>query len=125
MGEVYRATDTRLGREVALKLLPKAFASDPERLARFDREARLLASLNHPGIAQLYGFETATLDDGTTVHVIAMELVEGEDLADRLKHGRLPLDEAIAIAGQIAEALEEAHERGHRPPRPQAGATSS
>jgi serine/threonine protein kinase len=64
MGEVFRATDTRLGREVALKVLPKALASDPDRLARFDREARLLASLNHPGIAQLYGFETATLDDG-------------------------------------------------------------
>jgi serine/threonine protein kinase len=66
MGEVYRATDTRLGREVALKVLPKALASDPERLARFDREARLLASLNHPNVAQLYGFETATLEDGTT-----------------------------------------------------------
>ena len=87
MGEVYRATDTKLGREVALKLLPEAFASDPERLARFEREARLLASLNHPSIAHLYGFETATLADGTTVHLIAMELVEGEDLAERLKRG--------------------------------------
>jgi Tol biopolymer transport system component len=120
MGEVYRATDTRLGREVALKVLPKALASDPERLARFDREARLLASLNHSGIAQLYGFETATLDDGTTVHVIAMELAPGEDLAERLKRGPLPVDEAIAIAKQIAEALEVAHEKGivHRDLKP-------
>ena len=77
MGEVYRATDTKLWREVALKVLPKAFAADPERLARFDREARLLASLNHPGIVQLYGFETATLEDGAVVHVIAMELARG------------------------------------------------
>jgi Tol biopolymer transport system component len=114
MGEVYRATDTRPGREVALKLLPAAFVSDPERLARFEREARLLASLNHPSIAHLYGFETATLDDGTTVHVIAMEL------AERLKRGPIPLDEAIAIAKQIAEALEEAHEKGivHRDLKP-------
>jgi serine/threonine-protein kinase len=120
MGEVYRATDTRLGREVALKLLPKAFASDPGRLARLEREARLLASLNHPGIAQLYGFETATLDDGAVVHVIAMELAEGEDLAERLKRGPLPGDEAIAIAREIAEALEEAHEKGivHRDLKP-------
>ncbi len=120
MGEVYRSTDTRLGREVALKLLPKAFAADPERLARFDREARLLASLNHPNIAQLYGFDTASLDDGTVVHVIAMELVEGEDLAERLKRGPVPLDEAIAIAKQMAEALEGAHEKGivHRDLKP-------
>jgi serine/threonine protein kinase len=120
MGEVYRATDTRLGREVALKVLPKALASDPERLARFDREARLLASLNHPNVAQLYGFETATLEDGTTVHIIAMELAEGEDLAERLKRGAVPVDEAIAIAKQIAEALEEAHEKGivHRDLKP-------
>ncbi len=120
MGEVFRATDTRLGREVALKLLPKPFAFDPERLGRFDREARLLASLNHPGIAHLYGFETATLDDGSSVHLIAMELVEGEDLGDRLKRGAIPLDETIAIAKQIAEALEEAHEKGivHRDLKP-------
>jgi len=120
MGEVYRATDTKLGREVALKRLPEAFASDPERLARFEREARLLASLNHPGIAHLYGFETATLEDATTVHLITMELVEGEDLAERLKRGPIPLDEAIAIAKQVAEALEEAHEKGivHRDLKP-------
>ena len=120
MGEVYRATDTRLGREVALKVLPEAFASDPERLARFEREARLLAALNHPGIAHLYGFETVTLDDGATVHLLAMELVEGEDLALRLKRGPIPVDEAIGLARQIAEALEEAHERGivHRDVKP-------
>jgi hypothetical protein len=120
MGEVFRATDTRLGREVALKLLPKAFAADSERLARFDREARLLASLNHPGIAQLYGFETATLDDGTTLLLIAMELIDGEELAERLKRGPIPVDEAIALAKQIADALEAAHEKGivHRDLKP-------
>ncbi len=120
MGEVYRATDTKLGREVALKRLPEAFANDPERLARFEREARLLASLNHPAIAHLYGLETATLADGTTVHLIAMELVEGEDLAERLKRGPIPVDEALAIAKQVAEGLEEAHEKGivHRDLKP-------
>ena len=120
MGEVYRATDTKLGRDVALKLLPKAFAADPERLARFEREARLLASLNHPNIAQVYGFESATLPDGSAVHFLAMELVEGEDLAERLKRGAVPVDEALAIARQIAEALEEAHEHGivHRDLKP-------
>jgi eukaryotic-like serine/threonine-protein kinase len=120
MGEVYRATDTKLGREVALKLLPEAFASDAERIARFEREARLLASVNHTAIAHLYGFEKATLDGGGAVHFIAMELVEGEDLAERLKRGKVPVDEAIAIARQVAEALEEAHEKGivHRDLKP-------
>ena len=120
MGEVYRATDTKLGREVAVKRLPEAFASDPDRLARFEREARVLASLNHPSIAHLYGLEAASLADGTTVHVIAMELVEGEDLAERLKRGPIPVDEALAIAKQIAEGLEEAHEKGivHRDLKP-------
>jgi serine/threonine-protein kinase len=120
MGEVYRATDTRLGREVALKLLPAAFAADPERLARFEREARLLASLNHPGIAHLYGFESASAPDGSSVYALAMELVEGEDLALRLKRGAIPVDEALEIARQIAEALEEAHEKGivHRDLKP-------
>jgi serine/threonine protein kinase/Tol biopolymer transport system component len=120
MGEVYRATDTKLGRDVALKILPEAFAADSERLARFEREARVLASLNHPGIAHLYGFESATPPDGTTAHFLVMELVEGEDLAERLRHGRVPVDEAIAIARQVAEALEEAHERGvvHRDLKP-------
>ena len=119
MGEVYRATDTRLGREVALKLLPKAFAADPERLARFDREARLLASLNHPGIAHLYGFESVPLD-GRLAHVLVMELADGEELGERLKRGPIPLDEAIALARQIAEALEGAHEKGivHRDLKP-------
>ena len=120
MGEVYRATDTKLGREVALKLLPVAFSSDPERRARFEREAKLLASLNHPGIAHLYGFETVALPDREQAHVLVMELVEGEDLGERLKRGRLPADEAIAVARQLAEALEAAHEKGivHRDLKP-------
>ena len=120
MGEVWRATDTRLGRDVALKLLPAAFASDPDRLARFEREAKVLASLNHPGIAHLYGFESVTLDDGTKAHLLVMELAEGEDLAERLKRGPLPVDEAVVVARQIAEALEEAHDKGivHRDLKP-------
>jgi serine/threonine protein kinase len=120
MGEVYRATDTKLGREVALKLLPEAFAADSDRLARFEREARLLASLNHPGIAHLYGFESASLEDGSAVHVLVMELVGGEDLAARLKRGGIPIDETVAIGKQVAEALEEAHEKGivHRDLKP-------
>ena len=120
MGEVWRARDTRLEREVAIKVLPAAFAAEPERLARFEREAKLLASLNHPNIAHVYGFESATLDDGTSVHFLAMELVEGEDLAERLKRGAIPVDEATLIAKQIAEALEEAHEKGivHRDLKP-------
>ncbi len=120
MGEVYRAIDSRLGRTVALKLLPDAFAADAERLARFEREARLLAALNHPRIAHLYGFETATREDGAAVHFIAMELVEGEELSDRMARGPIPLEEALPIARQIAEALEEAHEKGivHRDLKP-------
>jgi serine/threonine-protein kinase len=120
MGAVYRATDTKLGREVALKLLPEAFAADPDRLARFEREAKVLASLNHPGIAHLYGFESTRLEGGAAAHFLAMELVEGEDLAERLKRGAIPVDEAIAIAKQVAEALEEAHEKGivHRDLKP-------
>jgi Tol biopolymer transport system component len=119
MGEVYRATDTKLGREVAIKLLPQEFAADPERLARFEREARVLASLNHPGIAHVYGFETAALYGGSA-HFLAMELVAGEDLAERSKRGPVPVDEALAVARQVAEALEEAHERGivHRDLKP-------
>jgi serine/threonine-protein kinase len=121
MGEVWRATDTRLGREVALKLLPEAFA-DAERLARFEREARVLASLNHPGIAHLYGFESAAAADPAQkqTHFLVMELVEGEDLAERLRRGPVPVDEAVAIAKQVAEALEEAHEKGivHRDLKP-------
>jgi serine/threonine-protein kinase len=120
MGEVYRATDTTLGREVAIKVLPAEVAGDQERLARFEREAKLLASLNHSGIAHVYGFERATLPDGSAAHFLAMELVPGEDLAERLKRGPIPVDEALAFARQIAEALEEAHEKGivHRDLKP-------
>ncbi len=120
MGEVYRATDTKLGREVAIKVLPAAFAADPERLARFEREAKLLASLNHPNIAHVYGLESARLEERAKVRFLAMELVEGEDLGDRLKRGAIPVQEALAIARQIAEALEEAHEKGivHRDLKP-------
>jgi serine/threonine-protein kinase len=115
MGEVYRARDNKLGRQVALKVIPDAFAMDPERLARFEREAQLLASLNHPNIAALYGLEES---QGT--RALVMELVEGDTLAERLAHGPLPLDEAVACARQIAEALEYAHEHGvvHRDLKP-------
>ena len=125
MGEVYRARDTKLGRDVALKLLPDAFASDPDRLARFQREAHVLASLNHPNIAAIHGLEDA---DGA--HALVMELVEGEDLSQRIARLRapgalarqagMPLDEALPIARQIAEALEAAHEQGiiHRDLKP-------
>ncbi len=120
MGEVFRAKDTRLGREVAIKVLPAAMASDPERLGRFRREAQVLASLNHPNIAHVYGFEEATLADGSKAHFLAMELVEGQDLAERVRRGSIPIDEAIAIARQITEGLEEAHEHGivHRDLKP-------
>jgi serine/threonine protein kinase len=105
MGEVYRATDTKLGREVAVKVLPSELAADPERLARFEREAKLLASLNHPNIAHVYGFESATPSGGPAVHFLAMELVDGEDLAERLKRGPIPVEEVLAIAKQVAEGL--------------------
>src|SRR5262249_36241198 len=101
MGEVYRARDTKLGRDVAVKILPAHFAPDPERLARFRREARVLASLNHPHIAAIYGMEES---DG--VHALVMELVPGETLAERLTAGPVPIGEALRICGQIAEALE-------------------
>ena len=115
MGEVYRATDTKLKREVAVKVLPAALAADPERLARFQREAEVLASLNHPNIAAIYGLEEA---DKTKA--LVMELVEGPTLADRIAQGAIPIDEALPIAKQIAEALEAAHEQGiiHRDLKP-------
>ena len=115
MGQVYRATDTTLGRQVAIKILPDAFASDPDRMARFEREAKTLGSLNHPHIAAIYGFEKST-----GMHALVMELVEGEDLSQRITRGAIPLDEALPIAKQMAEALEAAHEQGiiHRDLKP-------
>jgi serine/threonine-protein kinase len=115
MGEVYRARDTRLKRDVALKILPEAFASDPDRLARFTREAQTLASLNHPNIAQIHG-----LEEQPPIHTLVMELVEGVDLSQRLAAGPLALDEAVSIARQVADALEAAHEQGivHRDLKP-------
>ena len=115
MGEVYQARDTKLDRDVALKVLPEAFTSDPDRLARFEREAKVLASLNHPNIGSIYGLEEA---EG--VRALVLELVEGPTLADRIKQGPIPVDEALAIAKQIAEALEAAHEAGviHRDLKP-------
>ena len=115
MGEVYRARDARLGRDVAIKILPRAFASDPDRLARFDREARMLASLNHPHIGAIYGVEQS---EG--VPTLILELVEGPTLADRLATGPIPLTESLGIVRQIADALEAAHERGivHRDLKP-------
>ena len=115
MGEVYRATDTKLDRDVALKVLPEAFAQDQQRMARFAREAKVLASLNHPNIATIHGLEES---DGK--QALVLELVEGEDLAERIKRGAIPLEEALKIALQIAEALEAAHEKGiiHRDLKP-------
>ena len=117
MGQVWRATDTQLNRQVALKILPDAFATDPDRLARFTREAQILASLNHPNIAQIYGLEE---DEVEGRRALVLELVEGPTLADRIAQGPIPLDEAIPIATQIAEALEAAHEQGviHRDLKP-------
>ena len=115
MGEVYRATDTKLKRSVAIKVLPESVAGDAERLARFQREAEVLASLNHPNIAAIYGLEEA---DQTKA--LVMELVEGPTLADRIAQGAIPVDEALPIAKQIAEVLEAAHEQGiiHRDLKP-------
>src|SRR5271165_4641773 len=116
MGEVYQAHDTKLGRDVAIKVLPETVAHDAERLARFQREAKMLAALNHPNIATIYGLEQS----GAT-HYLVMELVRGENLADRInREGAVPIDEALAIAKQIAEALEAAHEKAiiHRDLKP-------
>ena len=115
MGEVWQARDTKLDRDVALKVLPEAFTSDPDRLARFEREAKVLASLNHPNIGSIYGLEEA---EG--VRALVLELVEGPTLADRIKQGPISIDEALPIAKQIAEALEAAHEAGviHRDLKP-------
>src|SRR4029077_2794467 len=107
MGEVHRATDSNLKRSVAIKVLPAAMAADADRIARFQREAEVLAALNHPNIAAIYGLEkTADLT------ALVMELVEGEDLSQRIAKGAIPIDEALPIAKQIAEALEAAHEQG-------------
>jgi Tol biopolymer transport system component len=115
MGEVYRAHDTKLGRNVAFKILPRAFSADSERLARFEREARLLAALNHPNIAAIYG-----LEDSDGVHALVLELVDGDTLADKLSTLALPLNEALSIARQTADALDAAHEKGivHRDLKP-------
>src|SRR6187549_3143093 len=106
MGEVYRARDTKLGREVAVKVLLEAVASDADRIARFEREAKALAALNHPHIAALYGME-----ESNGQHFLVMELVEGETLAERLQRGPMPVTDTLKVAHQIAEALEAAHEK--------------
>src|SRR5262245_12862083 len=115
MGEVYRARDTKLDRAVAIKILPEAFSADKERIARFQREAKTVASLNHPNIAHIHG-----LEESNGIRALVMELVEGEDLAQRIAGGAIPVDEALPIAKQIADALEAAHEQGiiHRDLKP-------
>src|SRR2546430_10017158 len=115
MGEVYRARDIKLNREVALEVLPDAFMSDPVRLARFTREAQMLASLNQTHIGAIYGFE----DNGET-HALVLELVEGDTLADRIARGPIQVDDAVPIARQICDAIEAAHEQGiiHRDLKP-------
>jgi eukaryotic-like serine/threonine-protein kinase len=115
MGEVYRARDTKLGRDVAIKILPRVFTSDPERLARFEREARMLATLNHPNIGAIYG-----LEDADSIRALVLELVDGETLADQIARGPLPLKDALPMARQIAEALDAAHDKGivHRDLKP-------
>src|SRR5213079_3011355 len=115
MGEVYRARDTKLGRDVALKLLPPLFTEDADRVARFRREAQLLASLNHPNIGAIYG-----LDDASSMQFLVLELVDGESLAARIARGPLSLADAMSIATEVALALEAAHEQGivHRDLKP-------
>ena len=124
MGEVYRSRDTKLNRDVAIKVLPESFANDAERLARFEREAQMLAALNHPNIAHIHG-----LEEFNGIRALVMELVEGPTLAERLTQGSglraqgLPLEEALPIARQIADALAAAHEKGiiHRDLKPASG----
>jgi serine/threonine protein kinase len=115
MGEVYQAKDRKLGRDVAIKVLPEEFAKDTDRVARFQREAKLLASLNHPNIAAIHG-----LEESGGIHFLVLELVEGQTLADRIKAGPIPVEESLKLALQIAEALEAAHEKGviHRDLKP-------
>src|SRR3954453_13362413 len=115
MGQVYRAIDTKLKRQVAIKILPPSLAADPDRLLRFQREAEVLASLNHPHIAAIYG-----LEESAGMTALVMELVEGDDLSQRIARGAMPLDEALPVAKQVAEALEAAHEQGiiHRDLKP-------
>jgi eukaryotic-like serine/threonine-protein kinase len=120
MGEVYRAHDTRLGRDVAIKILPDGFSADPNRQARFEREARVLAALNHPNIGAVYGFEEGVTESGETVRGIILELIEGETLRERVRRRPLSIGEAVVIATQIADALDVAHEKGiiHRDLKP-------
>jgi serine/threonine protein kinase/Tol biopolymer transport system component len=120
MGEVYRAHDPRLGRDVAIKILPHGFAADPNRQARFEREARVLAALNHPNIGAVYGFEEGLTESGETVRGIILELIEGEALSERVRRRPLPIGEALVFAKQIADALDAAHEKGivHRDLKP-------
>src|SRR5512147_2455141 len=121
MGEVYRARDTRLNREVAVKVLPGDLLESEERKTRFEREARTLASLNHPGIAAIHSFEEIPgAAPSSSRHLLVMELVEGESLDERISRGPLPLEESLSVARQIAEALEAAHEKGivHRDLKP-------
>jgi eukaryotic-like serine/threonine-protein kinase len=115
MGEVYQAKDRKLGRDVAIKVLPEEFAHNPDRVARFQREAKVLASLNHPNIAAIHG-----LEEFAGTNFLVLELVEGETLADKLKRGLIPIEESLKLALQIAEALEAAHEKGviHRDLKP-------
>ena len=115
MGQVYRATDSKLKRQIAIKILPPSLAADSDRLARFQREAEVLASLNHPNVAAIYG-----LEEGGGMTALVMELVDGEDLSQRIARGAIPLEDTLPIAKQIANALEAAHERGiiHRDLKP-------
>jgi serine/threonine protein kinase len=120
MGEVYRARDSRLQRDVAVKVLPDLFASDPERLARLEREAQVLASLTHPNIGHIYGLEDLPADAGPRGRALILELIEGPTLADRIVEGAIPVSDAIALAKQIADALDTAHLNGivHRDLKP-------